>query len=283
MAGVKSRLVRRVDSAGAVVLNVDDPRVAAMARLTRAPALYFTTEGREQEFDRGFFLRDGWLCRKDGAAVERLLAAAEMPMTFGGQARYNIANALAALAAVAGSGDRLPVPLAAQLAVLRDYERDVRDYPRGRMALTRLDGQYVLLMHCKNPDSFRLEAPLIRRIQAALGCQHLVGVLSAVGNRQEEHHRRLSEQASELSDGVFLRPPLAKFVRGLATDELTRRLSLALRPGQLLATEPLTASEMIQEARRRWGDSFLLTYFDADLVLDFDEFLREAQVVPLPE
>jgi hypothetical protein len=84
---------------------------------------------------------------------------------------------------------------------------------------------------------------------------------------------------------VFLRPPVAKYLRGLPPEEMMRRLSAALKPGQLLSTEPLTAPEMIQRARQRFGESFLLAYFmaDVDPVLNLDEFFREAEVLPIPE
>ncbi|MBM3858962.1 MAG: hypothetical protein FJ395_04845 [Verrucomicrobia bacterium] len=284
MAKVKSEIARRADPSGAVVLNADDPRVSAMARLTRARPIFFTIEGRETEFERGWFLRDGGLWRKDGATAERLLAAAEMPMTFGGHFRYNIANALAALAAIEGISDKLPVPRDAQLAVLREYERDFRDYPPTRFVLARFRGQHVLLLHCKNPDAYRLEAPMIRRVQSALGCRHIVGVATSIGDRLEEYHRAVSEQIAGLSDGVFLRPPLAKYLRGLPAEEMMRRLSSALKPGQLLGTEPLTTGEMVERARQRFGESFLLAYFvaHADPVLKLDEFLREADVLPIP-
>jgi hypothetical protein len=65
---------------------------------------------------------------------------------------------------------------------------------------------------------------------------------------------------------------------------MMRRLSLALKPGQLLSTEPLTVEEMIKRARQRFGESFLLAYYvaHADPVLKLDEFLREAEVLPIP-
>jgi len=284
MATVKSEIVRRADPSGAVVLNADDPRVAAMARLSRARPIFFTVEGRENEFERGWFLRDGWLRHKDGPSEERLLAATEMPMTFGGHLRYNIANALAALAAIEGIGDRFPVPRPAQLAVLREYERDGREYPAGRFVLTRFRGRYVLLLHCKNPEAYRLEAPMIRRIQSALGCRYLVGVASSIGNRQEEYHRAVSEEIAALSDGVFLQPPSATYLRGLPAEELMRRLCSALKPRQSLGIGPLRTGEMIERARQRFGESFLLVYFlgHVDPLLKPEEFLDEAGVVPIP-
>ena len=284
MAEAKSEIARRTDPAGMVVLNADDPRVSAMTRVTRARPSFFTIEGREHQFERGWFWRDGGLWRKHGATEERLLTAKEMPMTFGGHQRYNIANALAALAAIEGISDLFPVPRPAQLAVLREYERDYRDYPPGRFVLTRFRGHHVLFLHCKNADAYRLEAPAIRRIQSVLGCSHLVGVATSIGDRAAEFHRAISEQIADLCDGVFVRSPLQKYLREVSTEEMIQRLVSALKPGQLLGTESLSAEEMIEQARQRFGESFLLAYFLTlvDPALELEGFLREAEVVPIP-
>ncbi len=284
MAAAKAEIIRRTDPAGAVVLNADDPRVAAMAQRTAAQPVWFSIEGREREFDRGWFLRDGALWRKDGAGEERLLTAIEMPMTHGGHQRYNIANALAALAAVEAMGNRFAVPRAAQCAVLREYERDHRVYPPGRFILARFRGHYILLLHLKNPDAYRVEAPFIRRVQAALGCRYLIGAATSVGNRLEEYHRAESEELARLCDGVFLRPPVDKYLRSLPAEELLRRLSVALKPGQLLSTDPLPAEMMLERARELFGNSFILMYCrtHADPAFNLETFLREAEVLPLP-
>lgn len=284
MAAAKAEIIRRTDPLGAAVLNADDPRVAAMAQQAVARSVWFTVEEREREFDRGWFLRDGALWRKDGAGEERVLATTEMPMTHGGHQRYNIANALAALAAVEAMGDRFAVPRTAQCAVLREYERDHRVYPPGRFILARFRGHYVLLLHLKNPDAYRVEAPFIRRVQAALGCRYLLGVGTSVGNRLEEYHRAESQELAGLCDGVFLRPPVDKYLRGLPSDEMLRRLSAALKPGQLLSTEPLPAEAMLERARQVFGDSFILVYCraHADPAFNLETFLCEAEVLPLP-
>jgi len=284
MAAVKSEVARRADPRGVVVLNADDARVRAMAQVSRARPIFFTMEGREREFERSWFLREGRLWRKHGASEEPLIAAAEMPMTLGGHQRHNIANALAALAAIEGIADLFPVSRATQLAALRAYERDPREYPPGRFLLTRFRGQPVLLLHCKNPESHRLEAAMVRRVQSALGCRYLVGVATSAGNRSEEYHREVSEEIARLSDGVFLCPPHRRFLRGLTPEEILRRLSVALKPEQRLGVEALPTATMIERARARFGDSFLLVYFlaYADPLFQLDEFLREAEFLPIP-
>jgi len=284
MATAKSEIVRRTHPSGTVVLNADDDRVRAMAAASRAPVSYFTVAGRESEFQRGWFLRDGWLWRKNGREQERLIAGGAIPVTLGGQQVHNVANALGALAAIEGISNRLPVSREAQLAALHEYGRQRSDYPPGRYVLTRFRGHYVLIMHCKNPDGYRVETPMIQRIKTALGCRYLAGVASSVTNRREEYHRAISKHLATLADGVFLRRPVAKFLRGMDPTELIRRMSAELKPGQLLSTEPLSPADTLAVARQRFGESCLLVYFVAvtDPELNLEEFLREAEVVPLP-
>jgi hypothetical protein len=281
MAGVKATIPRHTDPRGTVVLNADDPRVAAMAGVTRAMVSHFTIAGRENEFARGWFLRDGQLWRKADGWEEVLLPVTEVPLTLGGLQRHHIANTLAALAAVDGIRDRLPVPDTALREALRHYALDPRDYP-DRFTLTRYRGHYVLLAYCKNPNSYRVEIPLVRRLQAALGCHHLVAVVTAPGDRLMEWYADISQQLAAVCDGLFVFPPPPQYRRGMTDAEMARRLAGAMPGERVLGTTFLLPEDVLAQIKARWGDSFLLWYSVASggHQLDVDAFLREAEIVP---
>ncbi|HEY8167515.1 MAG TPA: cyanophycin synthetase, partial [Candidatus Limnocylindrales bacterium] len=120
LADVKAVVVEAVPRSGTAVLNADDPHVARMARTCHGRIVYFSmATDREQ---------DGWLrvdshCGRGGAAIVLqetdegelvvlrhgprimpLLHTHLIPATFGGRARMNVANALAAAAAAWASG-----------------------------------------------------------------------------------------------------------------------------------------------------------------------------------
>src|SRR6476661_1405870 len=140
LAEVKSTVARATRPGGWAVLNGDDPLVAAVARRLRANVAMFSI-GQARGLaavrravaagGRGYVLRDGWLVEIDGShgsdrdgdgrtdrdghdrrggpgrpeAVEhRIIEVDRVPITLGGLARHNVANALAAAAAARGLG-----------------------------------------------------------------------------------------------------------------------------------------------------------------------------------
>jgi len=82
---------------GVLVLNADDPRVAAMAEPSRR-CVWFGLEAPRSQDDYGLVHRKGetWLAR----GAQPLMAAAEVPLP----GRHNLANALAALALAQEAG-----------------------------------------------------------------------------------------------------------------------------------------------------------------------------------
>ncbi|HEY7737603.1 MAG TPA: Mur ligase family protein [Candidatus Limnocylindria bacterium] len=107
LAEVKGAVVRITRRTGWAVLNAEDPRVWAMRRHSRArPYAFSLTPGAPAvaeaiaEGGRAIVLERGGLVfkRPRGRRV-RLVAVGDLPVTFAGLSRYNIANALAAAAA----------------------------------------------------------------------------------------------------------------------------------------------------------------------------------------
>ncbi|MDZ7735345.1 MAG: UDP-N-acetylmuramoyl-L-alanine--D-glutamate ligase [Gammaproteobacteria bacterium] len=92
---------------GVMVINQDDPLVAAMRRPDRDTLMF--TLGDPGIDDSVFGIRNGWLVR----GAQRLLPAAEMGM----RGSHNLANALAALAL----GSAINLPMVAMLETLRRF------------------------------------------------------------------------------------------------------------------------------------------------------------------
>jgi UDP-N-acetylmuramoylalanine--D-glutamate ligase len=105
-AAAKARIF---DHCATAVLNLDDARVAAMARPGQRTLTFSLDAGSGADF---VLRRDGgrdWLCR----GTERLVAMDELKLV----GRHNAANALAALA----MGEALGLPREPLLAALRDF------------------------------------------------------------------------------------------------------------------------------------------------------------------
>ncbi len=84
----KRRLAELVDPAGALVLNADDPVVAAYAELETAPVTFY---GWGAPRERGVGVVDGWIV-DDGAG--RVMPVEELAIP----GRHNVSNAMAAVA-----------------------------------------------------------------------------------------------------------------------------------------------------------------------------------------
>lgn len=153
LAEVKSTVVRITTRDGWAVLNADDHRVWAMRRLTRAHVYAFSLDPRsgavEAALDAGgraAVLDRGWLVlRGAGRRPRRLVAIEEVPVTFGGVSRFNIANALAAAAAA----DALGLTTRQIRDGLRSFGHDADANP-GRLNLFERDGTFALVDFAHN-------------------------------------------------------------------------------------------------------------------------------------
>ena len=177
LAQVKSVLVDAVPRAGTAVLNADDRLVARMARQCRGSIVYFSMAQNADE--EGYDRVDGHCGRGGAAMVVRqtddgelivlrhadrtmpLLYTHLMPATYGGRARMNVANALAAAAAAWAAG-----------AHLHDIRQGLRTFSTsffqapGRLNQVPIDGYRVILDYCHNVDGMRRLAEFVDLMMA---------------------------------------------------------------------------------------------------------------------
>jgi cyanophycin synthetase len=116
LIGVKALIAEEIRDGGTVVLNADDPAVAAIADRPRVrrnnPRIrYFSlaegnpvTERHRQAGGITCELRDGQLVEREPDRERVLLSVTELPGAFGGLAPHLVANALAAVAACRAIG-----------------------------------------------------------------------------------------------------------------------------------------------------------------------------------
>ena len=176
LANVKGVVVEAVPRSGTAVLNADDPHVARMGRHCAGRVVYFTctTEKGDDGFDRvdghtgrggaAFVLQetdDGELVvLSSGSRTMPVLYTHLIPATFGGRARMNVANALAAAAAAWAAG-----------AHLHDIRQGLRTFSTsffqapGRLNLLELGGGVrAVIDYCHNVDGMRQLADFVDRM-----------------------------------------------------------------------------------------------------------------------
>jgi cyanophycin synthetase len=176
LANVKAVVVEAVPRSGTAVLNADDPHVARMGRHCAGRVVYFTmaTQKGEDGFDRvdghtgrggaAFVLEDTpegeLLVLQLGTRTMPVLYTHLIPATFGGRARMNVANALAAAAAAWAAG-----------AHLHDIRQGLRTFSTsffqapGRLNLLEIGGGVrAVIDYCHNVDGMRQLADFVERM-----------------------------------------------------------------------------------------------------------------------
>ncbi|MDP9484131.1 MAG: cyanophycin synthetase, partial [Chloroflexota bacterium] len=229
-----------VPRSGTAVLNADDPHVARMGRHCAGRVVYFSmqTAKGEDGFDRvdghagrggaAFILQD----TDEGELVVLRLGSRTMPVlythlipaTFGGRARMNVANALAAAAAAWASG-----------AHLHDIRQGLRTFSTsffqapGRLNMLELGGGVrAVIDYCHNVDGMRHLADFVNRMMidsaaadvrperrrskgTAPGLERrertgrAIGVLGIPGDRRDDDQKMYGTLAAGAFDEIIVR------------------------------------------------------------------------------
>ncbi|WP_322400195.1 cyanophycin synthetase family protein [Massilia luteola] len=169
----------------AVVLNAEDPLCVAMARRVHpdVEVVYFSMEADNpvllrhlEEGGCAVYLQDNSLVVADATYHQELLRVEAMPIAFGGRARYNVANGLAAAAGLMAAGFS-----SLQIATgLSTFVSDGKTNPL-RTNVFDVRGVTVIVDYAHNPAAYAALAEMAR----ALLPGQLVGIVTAPGDRRD--------------------------------------------------------------------------------------------------
>lgn len=274
----------------AVVLNADDPLCVPMAaqRPPGCEAVYFSMRppmstpapavaahlaggGRAVLLGQDADGQETIALVQAGSPAVPLALVDRLPMTFGGLARHNVANALAAVAATWAAG--FPVErIRAGLAAFRPGEAA---NPL-RLNVFRVGGTTVVVDYAHNRGAC---AAIIATARALSGGR-VVGIVSAPGDRIDEELDEVGRVAARGFDEVVVYEKDDK--RGRAPGEITRRIGEGARhagidPARLHTVGDQRAAIRAGLALCRPGD--LLVYAGATDIRD----LHEAAAAPVDE
>ncbi len=263
LANVKGVLVEAVPRSGTAVLNADDSHVYRMGRHCAGRVVLFSMA--QEKGEDGFDRVDGHTSRgnaafcleptDEGELIVLRLGSRKMPVlythlipaTFGGRARMNVANALAAAAAAWAAG-----------AHLHDIRQGLRTFSTsffqapGRLNLLDVGGVRVVIDYCHNVDGMRQLADFVQRMMvepqtkagrigtAASSARtgRAIGVLGIPGDRRDDDQREYGAIAAGAFDEVIVRED--KNLRGRAPGETATNVIEGVRraksAGQARAT-----------------------------------------------
>ena len=206
LARVKSVVVENVRPDGTAVLNAEDPLVAPLRTQLKSKVALFALDPqnpilREHVEDGGVAvtLEDGIVTIHQGGSAFPLLPARDIPITLDGKARFNVANALAAVAACHALG----VPDETICRALSTFNPSAAQLP-GRMNLFEVDRYHVLIDYGHNESALKALAEVLPEIARG---GRILNVGSASGNRRDEDLRAFGRALASMYDTVFLCDP----------------------------------------------------------------------------
>ena len=252
LANVKGVVVEAVPRSGTAVLNADDHLVYRLGRHCAGRVVLFSmaTAKGEDGFDRvdGHTGRGGaafclepstqgeLIVLRLGSRTMPVLYTHLIPATFGGRARMNVANALAAAAAAWAAG-----------AHLHDIRQGLRTFSTsffqapGRLNLLDVAGVRVVIDYCHNVDGMRQLADFVGRMMVdsqtkagRIGASgngtrsgRAIGVLGIPGDRRDEDQREYGALAAGAFDEIIVRED--KNLRGRAPGETAANVVEGIR------------------------------------------------------
>jgi cyanophycin synthetase len=212
------------------VLNADDPLVAAMADRTPGDVVLFSTrpdranpdvERHIQAGGTAATMEDDTFVVRRGRLCIPIAAAADVPLTLEGAARFQYGNILAAIAAAFVQGMRYEDIHSGLLSFFPSPA-----LTPGRLNLIRMRGGQVLVDYAHNPAAVEGLMDLVRRMPA----RRRVGVVTAPGDRRDEDLRTLGRLAASL-DHVIVKEDDDR--RGRDEGDIARLVAEGLRDGGL--------------------------------------------------
>lgn len=218
---VKLVVARAVRDSGTLVLNAEDPTLRALGPATRARVVWFSVDpslveispewlaaadqaaswtlseaaeagmaappsGQLWRAAEAWTVLNGHLVRRSAVGDEVVMAVGDIPATFEGAARYNVANALAAAAAASALG----VPMRVVAEALSAFGQVVADNP-GRLERYEVGGVTVVLDYAHNAAAV---TALLSGL-ASMPARRRAVVIGTGGDRQDDALRAMARAA----------------------------------------------------------------------------------------
>lgn len=257
LARVKLVVASVVPPTGRVVLNADDPTLVRLAPTLDAPITWFSLE-RPGAFapaptHHAYLDGDRFILQR-GDDCDVIGTTRDVPITFGGRARHNIANALAAIACATA----LNVSVDVMRAALGTFGRDPSDNP-GRLVMLERDGVHVVVDYVHNPDGWDAIYDAVRAVPAA---RRLV-VVGQAGDRDDGALHALAESVVRGTPDLVFIKELPRMLRGRAPGETSALLarsfgSLGVPDDRVVVTTDERSAVAAALGAARSGDTVIL-------------------------
>ncbi|MCF6306459.1 MAG: cyanophycin synthetase [Flavobacteriaceae bacterium] len=220
LAKVKGVVPETVLPDGYAILNADDDLVFNMRRNIECNLALFSMDennphvkalqrkgGITAVYENGFVT----ICR--GEWKMRVMKAEDIPLTYGGKAKFMIQNVLPAILAANIQG----ISIEDMKAALETFIPSASQTP-GRLNLFKFKDFSILLDYAHNPAGMRALKDFTDELDATVK----VGIIAGIGDRREEDNNEMGSIAAEMFDEIIIRQD--KRLRGKTEEELIKML-----------------------------------------------------------
>ncbi|MDG0973047.1 MAG: cyanophycin synthetase [Crocinitomicaceae bacterium] len=221
LAKVKAVVPETVLPDGYAILNADDDLVYDMRRNVQCNVALFSMDennprikalqrlnGITAVYENGFVT----ICR--GQWKMRLMRVENIPLTYGGKAKFMIKNVLGAILAAHVQG----ISLEDIKAALETFIPSSSQTP-GRLNLFEFKHFTVLLDYAHNAAGMKALKEFVDKMDATVK----VGIIAGIGDRRLEDNNEMGSIAAEMFDEIIIRQD--KHLRGKTEEELIEMLS----------------------------------------------------------
>jgi cyanophycin synthetase len=179
-------------------MDENNPHIKALQRMNGITAIY----------ENGYVT----ICR--GEWKMRLMKAENIPLPYGGKAKFMIQNVLAAVLAAHVQG----ISIEDMKAGLETFIPSSTQTP-GRLNLFEFNDFTILLDYAHNPAGMRALQKFVEELDATVK----VGIIAGIGDRRVEDNNEMGGIAAEMFDEIIIRQD--KRLRGKTEQELIKMLN----------------------------------------------------------
>jgi len=216
LAKVKAVIPESVDKDGYSILNADDDLVYEMRkRVISKVALFSMDENNprikkmQEEGGLTAVYENGYITICKGEWKLRVTKAINIPLTFGGKARFMIQNVLPAVLAAHIKGISLnDIEVALQTFIPSPSQTP------GRLNMFQFRNFQLLMDYAHNPSGMMALKEFVTEVRAT----YKVGIITGVGDRKKEDMIEMGRVAAEMFDEVIIRQDA--HLRGRSADEI---------------------------------------------------------------
>ncbi len=216
LARLKGVVPETVLPTGTAILNADDDHVFNMRKEVKGSIALFSMDENNPRIIK--HMSNGGLCAIyengfvticKGGWKMRVAKAVNIPLTFGGKAKFMIQNVLPAILTGYIRGfDLNDIKMAITTFIPSPSQTP------GRLNMFRFKNFQVLVDYAHNPAGMRALGEFIKNIDAT----NKVGIIAGIGDRRDEDNREMGGIAAEMFDEVVIRQD--KNLRGQTEERL---------------------------------------------------------------